>query len=67
MRRPDATKFAVEGMSEALAGELALFGIKVTIVEPGLFRTDFLSDSSTQYATKVMPEYDATPGMCAGS
>jgi len=35
-----ATKFAVEGFSEALAGELKPLGIDVTIVEPGLFRTD---------------------------
>lgn len=36
-----AVKFAVEGLSEALAKELAPFGIRVTIVEPGPFRTDF--------------------------
>mgnify|MGYP005844834791 CR=1 FL=1 len=40
-----ATKFAVEGMTEALAGEVKGFGIKVTIVEPGPFRTDFRSRS----------------------
>lgn len=40
-----ATKFAVEGMTEALAGEVKSFGIKVTIVEPGPFRTDFRSRS----------------------
>lgn len=40
-----ATKFAVEGMTEALAGEVKNFGIKVTIVEPGPFRTDFRSRS----------------------
>ena len=39
-----ATKFAVEGISEALAGEVAPLGIKVTVVEPGFFRTDFLDD-----------------------
>lgn len=36
-----STKFALEGLSEALAKEVADLGIKVTIVEPGAFRTDF--------------------------
>src|SRR5271157_5879971 len=36
-----ATKFAVEGLSEALSKEVAPFGIKVLIVEPGPFRTDW--------------------------
>lgn len=40
-----ATKFAVEGHSEALAGEVASFGIKVTLIEPGAFRTDFANRS----------------------
>jgi len=40
-----ATKHAVEGFSEALAQEVAGFGIKVTIVEPGSFKTDFASRS----------------------
>jgi NAD(P)-dependent dehydrogenase (short-subunit alcohol dehydrogenase family) len=38
-----ATKFAIEAMSEALAGEVAAFGIKVTILEPGHFTTGFRS------------------------
>ncbi len=41
----NASKFAVEGLSESLAAEVAAFGIRVTIVEPGPFRTDFISRS----------------------
>jgi NAD(P)-dependent dehydrogenase (short-subunit alcohol dehydrogenase family) len=41
----NASKFAVEGFSEALAGEMAAIGVKVTIIEPGPFRTDFLGRS----------------------
>ena len=41
----NATKYAVEGLSEALAGEVSSFGIKVTIIEPGPFRTDFANRS----------------------
>jgi NAD(P)-dependent dehydrogenase (short-subunit alcohol dehydrogenase family) len=55
-----ATKFAVEGLSESLAGELAAFGIKVMLVEPGGFRTDFQGRSITMPA-KVLPEYAGTP------
>ena len=40
-----ATKFAVEGFSEALAGELASFGVKVTLIEPGGVRTEFANRS----------------------
>lgn len=55
----NAAKFAVEGVSEALAGELAPFGIRVIIVEPGPFRTDFLGRSITM-AAREMPEYAAS-------
>ena len=52
-----ATKFAVEGLSEALAAEAAPFGVRVTIVEPGYFRTDFLSSGSLRVAERPMDEY----------
>lgn len=54
-----ASKFAVEGFSESLAAELVPFGIKVTIVAPGPFRTDFLSTKSLQVGSSALPEYDA--------
>src|SRR3546814_9481801 len=54
-----AAKFAVEGISEALAGELQPFGIRVLIVEPGPFRTDFLGRSIAMAANQ-MPEYAAS-------
>jgi short-subunit dehydrogenase len=52
----NATKYAVEGLSEALAGEVSSFGIKVTIIEPGPFRTDFAGRSI--YICEEMKEYD---------
>ncbi len=57
----NATKFSVEGLSEALAAELAPLGIHVTIVEPGPFRTDFLGRSGAR-AFHTIPEYDETAG-----
>jgi NAD(P)-dependent dehydrogenase (short-subunit alcohol dehydrogenase family) len=57
----NATKFAVEGMSEALAAELAPLGIRVTIIEPGPFRTDFLGRSGVVAKTRIA-DYDATAG-----
>ena len=57
----NASKFAVEGFSEALAAELAPLGIHVTIVEPGPFRTDFLGRSGVE-AEERIADYDATAG-----
>jgi len=53
-----ASKFAVEGFSESLAAEVAPFGIRVTIVSPGPFRTDFLSAKSLQVGSADLPGYD---------
>jgi NAD(P)-dependent dehydrogenase (short-subunit alcohol dehydrogenase family) len=52
-----ATKFALEGLSEALATEIAPFGIKVLIVEPGAFRTG-LHRTGTRQQTTAMRDYD---------
>jgi NAD(P)-dependent dehydrogenase (short-subunit alcohol dehydrogenase family) len=57
----NSTKFAVEGLSEALAAELAPLGIGVTIVEPGPFRTDFLGGSLVKTAN-ALPDYAGTAG-----
>ena len=56
------TKFAVEGLSEALAKELAPLGIRVTIVEPGYFRTELLAPEALQYAAKEIDDYAQTAG-----
>lgn len=53
------SKFAVEAFSEALAGEAAHHGVKVTIVEPGAFRTDF-NGRSLSVPANQMPEYPST-------
>jgi len=57
----NASKFAVEGLSEALAAELAPLGIHVTLIEPGPFRTDFLGRSGV-LAKKRIADYDNTAG-----
>jgi NAD(P)-dependent dehydrogenase (short-subunit alcohol dehydrogenase family) len=57
-----ATKFAVEGISEALAGEVAPLGIHVTVVEPGFFRTDFLDETSLARTAQQIDDYRETVG-----
>jgi NAD(P)-dependent dehydrogenase (short-subunit alcohol dehydrogenase family) len=57
----NATKFAVEGLSEALAAELAPLGIGVTIVEPGPFRTDW-AGRSLKLTRNAIADYADTAG-----
>jgi len=57
----NATKFAVEGLSEALEKEVAPLGIKVLLVEPGPFRTDW-AGRSLRRAKERIPEYAETAG-----
>jgi NAD(P)-dependent dehydrogenase (short-subunit alcohol dehydrogenase family) len=57
-----STKFAVEGLSEALHQELAPLGIHVTVVEPGYFRTDFLDASSLSVSPLRIDDYTPTVG-----
>jgi NAD(P)-dependent dehydrogenase (short-subunit alcohol dehydrogenase family) len=57
-----ASKFALEGVSEALAGEVASFGIKVLIVEPGTFRTELAGQ-----ALKHMPVIEAYQASVGGT
>jgi NAD(P)-dependent dehydrogenase (short-subunit alcohol dehydrogenase family) len=57
-----STKFAVEGLSEALHDELAPLGVHVTVVEPGYFRTDFLDASSLSVSPPRIADYEATAG-----
>jgi len=53
-----ATKYAVEGLSDALAAEVAPLGIKVTLIQPGLVATPFLGNLDT--AATAQPDYDQT-------
>ncbi|MGM4910043.1 SDR family NAD(P)-dependent oxidoreductase [Rhizobium sp. 768_B6_N1_8] len=54
-----AAKFAVEGLSQAVAQEVEQFGIKVTAVAPGFFRTDLLDAQNAKYATSSIEDYAA--------
>lgn len=57
-----STKFAVEGLSEAMRQELAPLGVNVTIIEPGYFRTDFLDATSLDVQERTITDYAATSG-----
>jgi NAD(P)-dependent dehydrogenase (short-subunit alcohol dehydrogenase family) len=52
-----ASKFAVDGWMEALAAEIAPFGIHTTVVNPGYFRTELLTEESTNYAPARIEDY----------
>jgi NAD(P)-dependent dehydrogenase (short-subunit alcohol dehydrogenase family) len=58
-----AAKWGVEGFSEVLSKEVGPFGVKVTIIEPGGFRTDFAGSSTA--IREGRPEYDSTVGKTA--
>jgi NAD(P)-dependent dehydrogenase (short-subunit alcohol dehydrogenase family) len=52
-----ASKFGVEGFMEGLASEVAPFGIRTMLVEPGFFRTELLTPASTQFAEPSIEDY----------
>ena len=54
-----AAKFAVEGLSLAMAEEVEKFGIKVTVVEPGFFRTDLLAAANVKWPSSRIDDYAA--------
>jgi NAD(P)-dependent dehydrogenase (short-subunit alcohol dehydrogenase family) len=53
-----ASKFGLEGWMESLHDEVAPFGISTTIVNPGFFRTELLTEQSTNYAETSIDDYD---------
>ncbi len=53
-----AAKFGLEGWMESLAVEIAPFGIHTTVVNPGFFRTELLTEQSTNYAAASVADYD---------
>ena len=52
-----AAKFGIEGWMESLTPEIAAFGIRTMLVEPGFFRTELLSNDSTTYAEPSIDDY----------
>ncbi|MEH2033133.1 MAG: SDR family oxidoreductase [Nostoc sp.] len=52
-----ASKFAVEGISLSVAAEVEGFGIKITLVEPGFFRTDLLDDRNVRWPSNAIEDY----------
>ena len=57
-----ASKFGLEGWMESLRAEIAPFGITTTIVNPGFFRTELLTEQSTNYAEPSINDYDERRG-----
>src|SRR3954471_17360098 len=55
-----AAKFAVEGWMESLAPEIAPFGVRTMLVEPGFFRTELLTDDSTKWPEPAIADYAET-------
>jgi NAD(P)-dependent dehydrogenase (short-subunit alcohol dehydrogenase family) len=57
-----ASKFGLEGWMESLRAEIAPFGIHATVVNPGFFRTELLTEQSTNYAEPSITDYDERRG-----
>ena len=57
-----ASKFGLEGWMESLHAEVAPFGITTTVVNPGFFRTELLTEQSTNYAEPSIADYDERRG-----
>jgi NAD(P)-dependent dehydrogenase (short-subunit alcohol dehydrogenase family) len=57
-----ASKFGLEGWMESLQAEIAPFGIATTMVNPGFFRTELLTEQSTNYADPSIADYDDRRG-----
>ncbi len=56
-----ATKFAIEGLSASIAAEIEQFGIHVTVIEPGFFRTKFIEKGNVKYAESTISDYANEP------